>query len=48
MHIPILNVKWPFKEWPEYLESLTGAAVEDTFLLLLATRVFHAVCCVHG
>ena len=48
MHIPILNVKWPFKEWPEYLESLTAVAVEDTFLLLLATRVFHAVCCVHG
>lgn len=48
MHGPGLKVKWPFEEWPEYLESLLGAAVEGVFLLLLATSVAHAGHCIHG
>lgn len=41
MHLPGLNVKWAYEDWPEYLESLLGAACEGAFLLLLAARVYH-------
>jgi len=48
MHGTGLKVKFAYEEWPEYTESLAGAAVEGAFLLLLATRVSLTGHCVYS
>ena len=48
MHGPGLRVKLTYENMYQYLESLTGAAVEGVFLLMLASRVWSVGRHVHG